>query len=168
MHQWTRSALIQITACRLDSTKPLSEPMLTYIYKYQLDPKEFISMKFYLKFKNFHSRKCIWTCRQQNGGHFVQGGLVNQIGIELKMRMNNYTHMNLWHIITHPCPNFNHTMAVQLNCHLTHWGRDKMDAILQTTFSSAFPWMKMFKYRLKFHWILFLRVKLTIFQHWFR
>ena len=26
---------------------------------------------------------------------------------------------------------------------LTHWGRDKMTTILQTTFSSAFSWMKM-------------------------
>ena len=44
----------------------------------------------------------------------------------------------------------------------------KMDAISQTTFSSAFSWMKMFEFRLKFHWNLFLRVQLTIFQHWFR
>ena len=51
---------------------------------------------------------------------------------------------------------------------LTHWGRDKMDAISQTTFSSAFSWMKMFEFRLKFHWSLFLRVQLTIIQHWFR
>ena len=51
---------------------------------------------------------------------------------------------------------------------LTHWGRDKMVAISQTTFSSAFSWMKMFEFRLKFHWSLFLRVKLTIIQHWFR
>ena len=29
---------------------------------------------------------------------------------------------------------------------LTHWGRDKMAAIFQTTFSSAFSWMKMFKF----------------------
>ena len=43
--------------------------------------------------------------------------------------------------------------------YLTHWGRDKMDAISQTTFSNAFSWMKMFQYRLKFHWSLFLRVK---------
>ena len=41
---------------------------------------------------------------------------------------------------------------------LTHWGRDKMDAISQTTFSSAFSWMKLFEFRLKFHWSLFLRV----------
>ena len=31
----------------------------------------------------------------------------------------------------------------------THWGRDKMDAISQTAFSSAFYWMKMYELRLK-------------------
>ena len=41
---------------------------------------------------------------------------------------------------------------------LTHWGRDKMDAISQTTFWRAFSWMKMYEFRLKFHWNLFLRV----------
>ena len=51
---------------------------------------------------------------------------------------------------------------------LTHWGRDKMDAISQTTFSKAFSWMKMFEFGLKFHWSLFPRVQLAIFQHWFR
>ena len=51
---------------------------------------------------------------------------------------------------------------------LTHWGRDKMAAIFQTTFSNGFSWMKMFEFRLKFHWNLFLRVQLTISQHWFR
>ena len=51
---------------------------------------------------------------------------------------------------------------------LTHWGRDKMAAIFQTTFSDEFSWMKMYKFRLKFHWNLFPRVQLTIFQHWFR
>ena len=51
---------------------------------------------------------------------------------------------------------------------LTHWGRDKMDAISQTTFSSAFSCMGIFEFRLKFHWSLFLRVHLEIFQHWLR
>ena len=44
----------------------------------------------------------------------------------------------------------------------------QMDAISQTTFSNAFSWMKMFEFRLKFHWSLFRRVQLTIFQQWFR
>ena len=43
-----------------------------------------------------------------------------------------------------------------------------MDAISQTIFSGAFSWMRKFEFRLKFHWSLFLRVQLTIFQHWFR
>ena len=51
---------------------------------------------------------------------------------------------------------------------LTHWGRDEIDAILQTTFSNAFSWIKMFEFRLKFNWNLFPRVQLTITHHWFR
>ena len=33
---------------------------------------------------------------------------------------------------------------------LTHWGRDKMAAIFQTTFFNAFSWMKMYEFRLTF------------------
>ena len=51
---------------------------------------------------------------------------------------------------------------------LTHWGRDKMAAIFQTTFSNAFSWMRMYRFRIRFHWSLFPRDQLTIFQHWFR
>ena len=51
---------------------------------------------------------------------------------------------------------------------LTHWGRDKMAAISQTTFSSGFSLLKMYEFRLRFYWSVFLMVKLTIFQHWFR
>ena len=37
----------------------------------------------------------------------------------------------------------------------SHWGPDKVDDILQTTFSNAFCWMKMFWLQLKFHWVFF-------------
>ena len=67
------------------------------------------------------------------------------------------------------CANFKHTLRIYIwSIVLTHWGRDKMDAISQTTSSSAFSWMKMFEFRLKFQWSLFPRAQLTIFQHWFR
>ena len=49
-----------------------------------------------------------------------------------------------------------------------HWGRDKMAAIFQTTFSNWFSGMKMYEFRWTFHWSLFLEVQLTIFQHCFR
>ena len=51
MRQQTGTALVQVMACRLFSTKPLSEAIPIY---YQLDPKEETSIKFELKYKNFH------------------------------------------------------------------------------------------------------------------
>ena len=38
---------------------------------------------------------------------------------------------------------------------LTHWGRDQIDTISQTTFPNAFSRMKMNEFRLGFHWSLF-------------
>ena len=67
-----------------------------------------------------------------------------------------------WNAPHHWMPNFTRHSV------LTHWGRDKIDAILQTAFLNAISWMKMFEFRLKFHWSLFLKVQLTIFQHCFR
>ena len=32
---------------------------------------------------------------------------------------------------------------------------------------NAFTWMKMYKFRIRFHWGLFSRVQLMIYQHWF-
>ena len=63
---------------------------------------------------------------------------------------------------------FEHVVKSEMYIWLTHWGRDKMAAVSQTTLSNAFSWMKMSEFRLRFHWSLFLRVQLTIFQHWFR
>ena len=53
------------------------------------------------------------------------------------------------------------------NTGLTHRGRAKMAAIFQTIFSNAFSWMKMYKFRWRFHWTLFPMIQLTISQHWF-
>ena len=55
-----------------------------------------------------------------------------------------------------------------VNTVLTHLKLDKMAAISQTTYSNAFSWMKMLEFRFNFNWIFFLRVQLTIDQHWFR
>ena len=51
---------------------------------------------------------------------------------------------------------------------LTHWGWDKMTAILQATHSNGFSLIKLLELQLRFHWSLFLRVQLTISQHCFR
>ena len=51
---------------------------------------------------------------------------------------------------------------------LTHFPLDRIVTISQTIFSDAFLWMESFAFWLKFHRSLFLRVQLTITQHWFR
>ena len=56
----------------------------------------------------------------------------------------------------------------RISPHLTLWDRDKMAAIFQTTFPRTFTWMKMYEFRLRFHWSLFLRVHITIFPYWLR
>ena len=45
---------------------------------------------------------------------------------------------------------------------------DNLAGKSQTTFSNAFSSIKMFEFQLKIHWSLFIRVQLTISQHWFR
>ena len=70
MHQWIGSALVKIMACRLFGAKPLSKPMLGYC---QLDHWEQTSVKFWSKYKTFHSWKSIWKYHLRNGGHVVQG-----------------------------------------------------------------------------------------------
>ena len=64
MHQYTRSSLVQIMACRLLCAKPLSDPVMTFC---QLDSKEHISVKYYLKYFRKY--------RLRNGGHFVSASM---------------------------------------------------------------------------------------------
>ena len=63
--------------------------------------------------------------------------------------------------------NFKNWGQIRSIYHLTHWGRDKMDAFSRH-FQMHLLELKMQKFRLRFHWNLFTGVQLTIFQHWFR
>ena len=63
------SSLVQIMGCRLFGDNPLSKPMIVY---YQLDHKEQISIKFYLKFKKvFIQENAFEDIVCWNGGHLV-------------------------------------------------------------------------------------------------
>ena len=64
-----------------------------------------------------------------------------------------------WHLYNETAPSL---LMLPLCDWLTCLPLDKMAAVLQTIFSDAFSWMKIFVFWLKFHWILFLRVQLTI------
>ena len=78
-----------------------------------------------------------------------------------------------WWLTSRGLSDWPYRITTQCSCYpvqkrLTYWGRDEMNNISQTTFSNVFCSMKMFESRLKFHWSLFPRVQLTIYQHWFR
>ena len=84
----------------------------------------------------------------------------------------NFQHIFIFEIVfrilRHTMRTINVYVRISPFACLTHWGRDKMHAIFQTTFSNGFYWMKIYEFQLKFHWSLLLRVQLTIPQHWFR
>ena len=61
-----------------------------------------------------------------------------------------------------------HSLALATAVPLTHWSRDEIDAISQTTYSNAFSLIKMNEFRLRLHWSVCLGFELTISQHWFR
>ena len=61
-----------------------------------------------------------------------------------------------WHLPRCCIQKIRLSQIVYWNLTLTHWGRNEIDAISQTTFSNAFSWMKMNDIRLGFHWSLFI------------
>ena len=90
--------------------------------------------------------QCVNTLRpEQNSPHFG----------------NIFSH---WSLVMH--------IILLVNCVITgsvnSFPLDKMAAISQTIFSDTFSWMKSFAFWLKFDCSLFLRVQLTITQHWFK
>ena len=111
------------------------------------------------KYRSLDLCQGVRLCRYNNEQTTKQTKAINNSYISCKCDTNRAGHFTLDAHASRP-----------VAC-LTHWGRDNIDAVSQTTFSSAFSWMKIFKmfeFRLKFHCSLFLRVKLTKFQHWFR
>ena len=75
MRQLTGSTLVQVVACGLCGAKPLYKRMQAYFY---LKSWEHVSVTFESEFFRFHSRKCIWKCRQSEWRPFFPGWWVNK------------------------------------------------------------------------------------------
>ena len=109
---------------------------------------------------NFYWRKCIWKSHLQNA---IQSKQLYHIMVTcrtewLKPRVHVWR-SSCWAscmgLLHHRRYKTIHVLSrwyvyaptqELLWCLLTHWGRDKMDTISQTTFSSAFSWMKIFEF----------------------
>ena len=71
--------------------------------------------------------------------------------------LNMISSLNM--ICTKPnCSNIRWILCVLRSNTINTLRTRQMNAISQTTFSNGFSWMKMFEFRLKFHWSLFPRV----------
>ena len=62
------------------------------------------------------------------------------------------------------------SLCLQMPLYLTVWGhqqaqRDIMADNFLPTILNAFSWIKIYEFRLRFHWSLLWRLQLTIFQH---
>ena len=123
-----------------------------------------------IRYQQYHQRSIgIWTSCGIYGPHFVQilqnfiprgqidnkSSLVQVRNSTKKVIYITWTNVDqaVWH----------HVVSLTLDQFNTMAG-----TISHMTFSNAFSWMKYFVFWLKFHWSLFLRVQLTITQHWFR
>ena len=122
-----------------------------FFYLWSSDPEWKAPIKF-VGTKNFVKQKFIWKLRLQNVGHVSSSINVLANRITLAPTNRSFSSRGLWN--GNECG--------------VDWGRDKMATLSQTKLSIAFSWIKMLEFRLNFHWSLFLRVHLTICQHWFR
>ena len=111
---------------------------------------------------------CTQSCVYPYYSNIIKALSNHTIQLSVRVIVDHDAWINQYTTIDHIwCNNMNENPR-ESSQGLTHWGPDKMDAIFQMTFSNRYSWMKMYEFRLKFHWSLFLRFQLTIFQHWFR
>ena len=130
--------------CDLFSTKPITHggwDKLAAILEMASSSSTFSSMKMFKFWLKFH-----WSLF-----------LAVQLTLKISFGLSNGLALNRWWTITSTTDG---AYASPDLCDLTHWGRDKSTAILQT-FAGAFSSMKMYEFWFRFHWRLFLKVQST-------
>ena len=108
-----------------------------------------------------HALKCmfLWVIIGQGGRYTIQPPKQSEAGVSGRWNIQN----------TLDCKQSICFGSRLRWVRLTHWGRDMMVHIFQTTSSNALlSWMNMLEFWIQFDWSLFIRVYLTIIHHWFR
>ena len=80
-----------------------------------------------------------------------------------------------WYLVISRCPRENwvslpQNIVQKQGRNLTPFNtlKPRQNGRFQVSCSDAFTWLKIYEFRLKCHWSLFLWAQLTIFQHWLR
>ena len=143
-HRHHRSLHQQVMPCHLDGLKPLLMPLDTMATILQTFSNAFSRIKSFVFWFKFH-----WglLLRVHIGSDI--GGGSNPALVQIMA----------WHRRDDkPLPE---QMLIQFtDTYMQHYS--------QIINSNVFSWMKSFVFWFEFHWSLFLRVHLTIIQHWFR
>ena len=87
-----------------------------------------------------------WAIESKFDGGQNQSLVYNYVLYPFSVLILHWSHVHHCQEICYPT-----SRVFTLIVGLTHWGRDKMAAIFQTTFSNVFSWMKMYEFQLKFH-----------------
>ena len=140
----------------------------------QLMTQEITSVKSKSKHYNFHWSKYIWKCHLQNGSILFRLKCFKcqipcwcLVNVFKGFCTTKVISVHWWQIAFVPflsSTQLGNESVPSLNSFFPGQnGRHFADGI-----SNTFSWMKMYWFRIKFHWHLFPMVQLAIFQHWFR
>ena len=171
------SSLVQVVACCLFRAKPSPESIHAH---HRLIPQEQNLMRFYSKFKPFHSGKCTILykisaiCSILN--NLIQTWLISchRSVVPFDTRVCDYiprsaTEVEIYFQLFFPINIFKVTgvwlFVLLIHQNLNTLMSKKMAAIFHT-FSNAFSWMEMYKLQLRFRRNLFPMAQSTTFQHW--
>ena len=84
--------------------------------------------------------------------YFITGAMISNLPVKYTWRYGSHQSV--------PNPTLHFITAKPTSIGVNTLRSRKMDAISQTTHSNAFSGIKMFQFRLKFHWSLFQRVNI--------
>ena len=161
-----QSTLVQVMAwCRQATSHYLSQCWPRPLSPYGVTRPQWVNMWPYLRYFIVSGRshvtswpatlQVVWVLSRKHGGEV---GIrtefhISPVGISWKEKA--LIHLNL---------------SNESSWVLTHWGWDKMVAILHAMFWNTFSWIKtkMFEFWIKFHWKFFHWVQFTARKHWFR
>ena len=102
---------------------------------------------------------------------WINGWVNNREAGDLRRHCSHYDVIVM--IINRPaklqsrCTNWSLAVAPYVLNGLSNFRKKKRPPFWQTIFSIAFAWMKVIKFRFKFHWNMFLWVQFTISQPWY-
>ena len=149
----SESTLVELIICQLSGTKPLTNESDIL----SIGPRGKIIDEIWIKIDNFCIQgNSFWNICKISPMWHLPASLQEMFETSINKMCLKITYLKLLQHWVAMCETIN------------TWRQRQNGTISQRTFSNAFSWIKIYKFHFRLHWRLFLRFRLTIFQHWFR